>query len=147
MAGPTTTHTAIEYTPEPTRGDGKCSETTLDAGARDFVAAFNSRDMPAVNQVIASSPGFQYFWTREHNGSAAMDRSTMIPYLQEVYDRGVRIDAATLTRIRYFYREGDTAASGKFVYGDSRTLSFNIQCLTRRITATDWLFDGRDPQP
>jgi len=138
LAGPTSSAPALEYTPEPVKGDGVCTKTMFQSVMTDFVTSFKPRRRRA---------------RRGHAVELAVGRllhrplvlgqhrsEQLRPYVRELYDRGVRIDTATLVLSGYDYKAGESFASGWSGYGASKRISMTVACRTMGIALTEWQY-------
>ena len=117
----------------------KCDDATTEALVRRFVAEFNAGAIDKVDALfVPRGAGFRFLSTQKWG--VEIDRTRVVPILQEFYQAGERIPDMRITTV--VGQDFDGIGGAGIRYGVNGTIKFQIHCKTQLIAAIAW--DGVD---
>ena len=117
----------------------KCDDATTEALVRRFVAEFNAGAIDKVDALfVPRGAGFRFLSTQKWG--VEIDRTRVLPILQDFYQAGERMPDMRLTTVAGADFDGIGGAG--ISYGVNGTIKFQIHCKTQLIAAIAW--DGVD---
>ena len=117
----------------------KCDDAITEALVRRFVEEFNTGAIDKVDALfVPSGVGFRFLSTQKWG--VEIDRTRVLPILQEFYQAGERMLDMRLTTVAGADFDGIGGAGIR--YGVNGTIKFQIHCKTQLIAAIAW--DGVD---
>jgi hypothetical protein len=113
----------------------KCDDAITEALVRRFVEEFNAGAIDKVDVLfVPRGAGFRFLSTQKWG--VEIDRTRVLPILQEFYQAGERMPDMRLTTVAGADFDGIGGAGIR--YGVNGTIKFQIHCKTQLIAAVAW---------